>query len=653
MIFSYDDPEIWTLVNESLEGYAAPYIGNGIRGTRLGIFVLGTDPEAPEWHGCTNLPQRKVLPPHDPAQPLPSFSSFVYDRRQFALTAWTMLDLTVDGVRYTPHSGTHHFRQTLDLRCGLAELHDEWEYATGRIADISISLLHPRTIPNGGAWELAVEAPHASISASFGLEAHHLAPDLTMSYRIEGTELHGDGNTSPKGRPIREVMRWHCEEAIVTTDISGQTARVSAKAVSTLRISVRHVLGGGLDDNAIELYLRRDLDEFNAITFNELVRRELKAWRPLWAQALNPGGMPTADAKLLLAGQYYLLASMSDKIHPLGALGLSNNTWGGCQLWDADLWIFRAVLPLWPEFAARIVRFNHALLPMARAFAVSQGRTGAWFPWLHDENGVSLTPHAYLTEIHNNCWIALAAWELSNEGHNQVLLRELAWPLLQGAAEFFADWAECDEDGIWHLRGVIGPDEAVAEELHTTVDDNVLTNAAVKRVLETAVCAAAILGNPVPTNWHEVAAGLLLLPPRADGVIPQHTGYHDGPCKQADTILAFFYDLLIVPSAVQYATIDWYHARLQAGGPLMTTQIEAGILLRLGGGDVALQRLFDTYREFVRGPFLVPFETRLNDTAVMLTGIGGLLQALMVGRFGWSPGNDAAVPRLGTDWPAL
>jgi hypothetical protein len=52
----------------------------------------------------------------------------------------------------------------------------------------------------------------------------------------------------------------------------------------------------------------------------------------------------------------------------------------------------------------------------------------------------------------------------------------------------------------------------------------------------------------------------------------------------------------------------------------------------------------------VRGPFLVPFECRNNDTAVMLTGVGGLLQALMVGWYGWRAGGERRLPRVGEQW---
>jgi hypothetical protein len=82
----------------------------------------------------------------------------------------------------------------------------------------------------------------------------------------------------------------------------------------------------------------------------------------------------------------------------------------------------------------------------------------------------------------------------------------------------------------------------------------------------------------------------------------------------------------------------------------MTTQIEATIMMRMGDRAEGLRWLFARYREYLRGPFLVPFECRGNDTAVMLTGVGGLLHALMAGWYGWQPGCDRPLPRIGDAW---
>jgi trehalose/maltose hydrolase-like predicted phosphorylase len=269
---------------------------------------------------------------------------------------------------------------------------------------------------------------------------------------------------------------------------------------------------------------------------------------------------------------------------------------------------------------------------------------------MHDEEGQNTTPAAYLPECHNNVWIARLAWDLWLETRDPAVLHDQAWPLLRDIAAFFASRCERDRDGTWHLRRVIGPDEAVCERYHGTCDDNVLVNVAVRWLMQTACAAADLVGQAADPAWTTLARSLTVLAPRPDGVIPEHAAYVDQAIKQADTIMAFFPLDWQAPPDVVRATVEFYSGKA-ANGPLMTTQIEATVLMRLGDRAEGLRRLFARYREYVRGPFLVPFECRGNDTAVMLTGIGGLLQALMAGWYGWRAGGDRRLPRIGAAWP--
>ncbi|WP_161950207.1 hypothetical protein [Pseudoclostridium thermosuccinogenes] len=66
---------------------------------------------------------------------------------------------------------------------------------------------------------------------------------------------------------------------------------------------------------------------------------------------------------------------------------MSKNEWGGCQLWDADFWLFRAILPLWPEFAKAILSFREKTLEKAKEHARVTGYKGAWYAWMTDEEG--------------------------------------------------------------------------------------------------------------------------------------------------------------------------------------------------------------------------------------------------------------------------
>ena len=647
---AWQDDAAWTLENTSLTGYAAPYVGNGTLGTRLGILVLGTDPRAPEWFGAGDHPQRPEIPPGDPDRPLGTFSSFVRDGFQYALPSWNHLDLTVAGVPFTPASGTHRFRQTLDLRTGEAQLTDDWTYAPGRTASLAIRLLIPRTHPHGSLWELEVTSAADEIVARFGLRAAHLAKDLAMDYRAaEPNLILAAGHTAKSRRPVVQGLAWQTDGRPLPAEVGGAEARLAvASGNGRLHLTVFHALHGGLDEAAgAEARVRRDLADLARAWPADIRPRNAALWQPLWASALSCADLDPADARLVLAQQFYLLASLTDTPYPFGALGVSGNNWRGSPLWDTERWIGAAVLPLWPQLARRFTAFRLSILPAARAFARQQGYAGAWFPWMHDEHGRNICPPEYLPETHINIWIAHFAWELWRQTADHAVLQDQAWPLLRDIAAFYASRCEKDADGTWHLRRVIGPDEAVCEVFHGTSDDNVLTNVGVRWLMHTACIAAKLVDQPADPLWRTLAENLTVLAPRADGVIPEHASYVDQGIKQADTILAFYpLDWPASPVVIR-ATIEFYRGKVLAYGPLMTAQIEATILMRLGDREDGLRRLFARYREYVRGPFLVPFECRNNDTAVMLTGIGGLLQALIFGWHGWRPGTAAKFPRLG------
>ena len=658
MPLSWNDSDAWQLENRSLDGFASPYVGNGALGTRLGIFVLGADPRAPEFHGATGLPQRPDIPPGDPHRSLATFSSFVRDGFQYALPSWNQLDLTLAGVPFHPVRGGHDFRQTLDLRTGEAAFSDDWTYAPNRRARIVIRLLIPRTHPHGSLWELHVAADHDDpIEARFGLRAAHLAGQLPMRYRAAGAGLIvGEGRTARRKRPVAQGLAWQTDGSEVAVQIDKHDAAVHVAGQlrdggGRLALTVFHALHGGLEDPAnAQANVRRTLAELAAAHAADLRERNLALWKPLWAAALRCDDLDPQDARLVLAQQFYLLASLELSEYPFGPLGVSGNNWQGNALWDADRWIGGAVLGLWPEYARRFPAFRAALLPAARRFARSRGYDGAWFPWIHDEEGENTTSEHYLPETHNNLWIAHTAWQLWLETRDEAFLKEQAWPLIRDIAAFYVSRCERDADGTWHQRRVLGPDEAVAEVHHTTCDDNVLVNVGTRWLMRTAIAAAKLLRQSPDPKWRVLAENLVVLPPRADKVIPEHAAYTDQGIKQADTILAFFPLDHDAPPDVVRATLEHYRGKILDYGPLMTSQIEAAILMRLGDRDEGLRRLFARYREYVRGPFLVPFECRNNDTAVMLTGIGGLLQALLCGWHNWRPGGDVRLPRIGDEW---
>jgi len=105
------------------------------------------------------------------------------------------------------------------------------------------------------------------------------------------------------------------------------------------------------------------------------------------------------------------------------------------------------------------------------------------------------------------------------------------------------------------------------------------------------------------------------------------------------------------------ATFDFNAKRPIKSGPAMTDSIHALIAARLGRSTQAEQAFRDSYRPFVRGPFLLFSEKRSLDRCVFTTGAGGVLQAVIYGFGGLDltqpTGTVPGKPVLPTSWKRL
>jgi trehalose/maltose hydrolase-like predicted phosphorylase len=655
----WTDDVIWCIktTEADLPDFRPYFTGNGRLGVRVGALVL-------DWGGEAR--ELLVEDSHDfwgrlNSRLLITLTKFAYDGgEQLILPTWNQLQLEIAGVCYREENGRHRLTNTLDMRNGEVTLEDVWEYGAGRTVTVRVRLVVPRSRPCGSWFELELEGLDETASVKFGLNAAQVAGDYSsLSFARQGDSLRGSYVGRRQGRAFVQGLSWESSGWDESSErIGAENAWVSLTSSGpAARLVVAHSVQGSADAPEPERRVAHDLRALETFGGRERTTGENnELWREIWANGLAFHHANKDWERLVLANQFHLLANLDEsERYALGPLGLTRPGWHGSQMWDADFWVFRGVLPLWPRLARSIVGFRKETLAAAQANAKKQGFQGAFFPWLCTDEGLDMASATYRKEIHNNVWIGLAAWEAAQVSADADFLGETAWPILSGVAEFFVSRAGRDADGSWHIRGVLPPDESVAEARWSpdgTCDDNVLTNVGVRTVLRRAAEAAQLVGQPVPPLWIEVAENLLILPPGKDGVIPEYAGYAGHKIKQADTILAF-YPLQHDPGQdTLQKTLDYYHDRTDRGGPLMTVQIEALLTMRLGDRERGLEHLFKEYSRYVRGPHRLPFETPSNANSIMLTGIGGMLQALIFGWYGADLDNLEVIPRIGDGWPA-
>ena len=631
--FRRTDEELWTFALSAvqLDGFVQPYIGNGNLGTRVGRLVAGTPDDAP----------------------LLTLSKTLYDNgQQLAWPEWNGLHLETAGEIFAFENGHHSLRHTLDLRNGMASLDDLWEVKPGVTVRVRIEMLVPRGFDRCSVIRLRLDDLPSAATLRFGLRGAHVADALALSFSQDGSFLLGEYSTRKQNRRACQGLCWQAtgwtlEAATVAEDSALVTAKTTQNSAELLLF---HAVANEPHESQPQKALRERLSSFVALGWEEICERNEREWRQIWPSALAFRHPDARREKMVLAHQFYLLCSLGDsRVVPFGCVGLSMNNWGGSQLWDADFWDLRAILALWPKMARPIIEFRFQTLDKARQHAEKHGFRGAWFPWGTDDEGNDATVPHYVNEIHLGIWVALAAFEYSIAAADDAFLREKAWPLCRDIADFYASRGSWEDDDRFHLRGVIGPDEAVTEFGAGSCDDNFLINFGVRRVMEIALQIAENVGEAAPLEWEKVRDGVFLLQPDEQGIIPEFAGYAGQGIKQADTILAFYPLGFAASDKTILQNIRFYREKIMAYGPLMSSQIEACLLMKMNRKEEGLNYLFGELEQHVRGPHLVPNEGKSNDCTVFLTGVGGELQALIYGFYGAQINDTSVLPRIGND----
>lgn len=262
--------------------------------------------------------------------------------------------------------------------------------------------------------------------------------------------------------------------------------------------------------------------------FDELRRRNREAWRDLWLGRIRLIGADSRWQAMADAAYFYLNTSVhSASPASTSIYGLASwwdyHYYYGHVMWDVDAFAGPPVALLQPEAARAMLEFRTRGLEAARNNAKLLGRLGLQFPWEASPlTGEEATPggaRAAAREDHVNLHVARAFAYYADATGDAQFLRENAWPVLSGVADWFVDRVTRTRDGI-ELREGGGPAERAAMD-----DNDALTLLAAQVILKRAAEAAEAAGLPARPSWAEVAAGVRV-PTREDGVIAAHDGYH-------------------------------------------------------------------------------------------------------------------------------
>lgn len=274
--------------------------------------------------------------------------------------------------------------------------------------------------------------------------------------------------------------------------------------------------------------------------FERIRDKNRAAWDKLWESRIVIDGAQEEWQNVIDASYFYLMSSMS-AFAPISVppYGLSHATaYEGHCFWDTESFMFMTPLFCEPDIAYSMLDYRFSRLESAKNNARLNGYRGVQFPWQSGTDGCEVTvPFAGQAggagEQHVNLDVALAFDAYAKVSGDERFIGEMAWPVLQGVADWIVSRAEKTPRGyeILHVTGI--------DEESDDVPNDSYTNIMSKKLLYTANEYSEKLGYGKNAKWAEVA-DTLWIPSREDGVLPQYEGMPDKDEQASTTLMAYF-----------------------------------------------------------------------------------------------------------------
>jgi trehalose/maltose hydrolase-like predicted phosphorylase len=632
-------------------GYSPSYIGSGYVGTRIpaqgmGYVAGATVPTTTIVSGVwQQTPSQDVVS----AAPLPG---------------WDELRFSDSGTDYSLSAGSvANWQQSLDMKTGMISTSLDWTSPAGHtthlVYDVLADLAHPhvaavrlRLTPqwSGSVTVSDVLGSGAStdlVPVSSSANPGHRS--VTLAVRTAGTNV-TVAYASHLGftiKPLSMVATKGPRNAALGVTFAVQPG-------STYEFSKAVGIATSQDSANPQSTALNQSDSANASGFAGVLSADASAWADRWQTDIVLPDDPVMQQRIR-AAEFYL----QESIRPgsdwsISPVGLSSDGYNDHIFWDAETWMFPSLLLLHPDVAASVVNYRSRTLPGALVNAQQTGYQGARFAWESANDGTEQTPTTAETrefEQHITSDVALAQWQYYLATGDRSWLANQAWPVLQGAADFWASRATPTSGGGYAINGVEGPDEH-----HFNVNNEVYTNVAAVTTMRIAGQAAQILGKATNPAWAAVAAGLPVLLDSSALVRPEFEGYAGELIKQADVVMLTYPWEWPQASTIGLNDLSYYEARTDTDGPAMTDSIHAidSLALRVPGCS-AYHYTLQSVVPFVQPPYQQFTEVRGGQgTFTFLTGEGGFLQTFLYGwsGFRWRGDRILLDPTLPDQWAA-
>lgn len=379
----------------------------------------------------------------------------------------------------------------------------------------------------------------------------------------------------------------------------------------------------------------------------KLLERHLAAWDSLWRgdiEIIGDNASQLAVRSMLYHLYSFVRSGTAYSISPMGLSGLGYN---GHIFWDADLWMYPALLMLHPDLAKSMITYRFDRLTAAERNAAEHGYKGAMFPWESAETGNEETPVWALSgpfEHHITACVGMAAWDYFTVTQDTSWLRKVGYPMLKETADFWISRVDRRGPGHYDIDNVVA-----ADEWAENVNNDAFTNASAIVNLRDAVKASKVLGMKPNPDWTQVADNIPILR-FPDGTIREHGAYHGEAVKQADVNLLSYPLGIVKDKQTIKKDLAYYEPRI-GNGPAMSYAVFSLLYARLGNMEKAYTLFKKAFVPNETPPFGVLAETAGGTNPYFATGAGGVLQAVLSG-FGGLNMTDHGIVQTANGLPA-
>jgi trehalose/maltose hydrolase-like predicted phosphorylase len=658
--------------NNSFE--AEPFVGNGYIGLRIpaaGIGFLGGLGKVGWPIGTERIASAIAAGVYAKVA-----DGTIYKEEKQAIAFipnWSTLTFGDSSGVYSPSTASEanivEYRQVLDLRTGVVTTSGIWtspggnktgfiyrvaaDRARGHRAAVTLELT-PMWTGKAGVSSVLDEAGARRLDrVSGGLDSPTRTIHLT--YKSKGTDI----QVSEAATLASSCVFSTLEQNSIGPGIAEEEVSFDAHAGKTCTFTKYIAVVTGHDSKTPEADAIEESQQAAKDGIAAFEKENRAAWEDIWKAGIDVDG-DQALQRAIRANEYTLFASIADHSPlSLGPSGLSSDGYAGMIFWDADTWMFPALLAQHPDLARVMVDYRSDTLPAARKNAADNGYKGALYPWtsaltgdmgdecygaVTDASGkVIADPNKSCTQqLHLQSDVALAQWEYYEATGDKAWLAQRGWPVLEAVAQFWVSKAT-PVSGGFAINNVQTPDEYA-----TDTDNDAYTNAEASLELKAAIQAASLLGKAAPPLWAEIAAGLIktMQIDTAKNIYIEHEGYSGQQIKQADVVMLTYPLDFSMPKSVAINDLNYYTPRTDINGPAMTDAIHSIAAAAVDApGCSAYTYMLRSYAPFLREPYLQLSEfapIKLTATSYdFLTGVGGFMQEFLFGFSGFRPLPDA------------